>query len=89
MKKLLDTVLNVRKMEVGQSSLNIESIELNSWIEQLIADFRPEANMKGISISYTPDKEVDTLCFDKEKCSTILTNLLINALKYSDEKQSD
>lgn len=85
MKKLLDTVLNVRKMEVGQSSLNIESIELNSWIEQLIADFRPEANMKGISISYTPDKEVDTLCFDKEKCSTILTNLLINALKYSDE----
>ena len=78
-------MLNVRKMEVGQSSLNIESIELNSWIEQLIADFRPEANMKGISISYTPDKEVDTLCFDKEKCSTILTNLLINALKYSDE----
>jgi DNA-binding response OmpR family regulator/nitrogen-specific signal transduction histidine kinase len=85
MKKLLDMVLNVRKMEVGQSSLNIESVELNSWIEQLIADFRPEANMKGISISYTPDKDVDTLCFDKEKCSTILTNLLINALKYSDE----
>lgn len=85
MKKLLDMVLNVRKMEVGQSSLNIESVELNSWIEQLLADFRPEANMKGISISYTPNKEIDTLCFDKEKCSTILTNLLINALKYSDE----
>lgn len=85
MKKLLDMVLNVRKMEVGQSSLNIENVELNPWIEQFIADFRPEAGMKGISISYTPDKEVDTLCFDKEKCSTILTNLLINALKYSDE----
>lgn len=85
MKKLLDMVLNVRKMEVGQSSLNIESVELNSWIEQLIADFRPEAGMKGITISYTPDKEVDTLCFDKEKCSTILMNLLVNALKYSDE----
>ena len=28
---------------------------------------------------------MDTLCFDKEKCTTILINLLINALKYSPE----
>ena len=78
-------VLNVRKMEVGQSTLNVENVELNPWVEQLIDDFRPEATMKGISIVYCPDKEVNTLCFDKEKCTTILTNLLINALKYSPE----
>lgn len=85
MKELLNMVLNVRKMEVGQSTLHVENVELNSWVEQLIDDFRPEATMKGISIVYNPDKEVDTLCFDKEKCTTILTNLLINALKYSSE----
>lgn len=87
MKKLLNMVLDVRKMEVGQSTLNVESVELNPWIEQLIADFRPEAKMKNISMIYQAEKEVEALCFDKEKCTTILTNLLINALKYSSENQ--
>lgn len=85
MKSLLNMVLDVRKMEVGQSTLNVETIELNSWIEQLVADFRPEAGMRGISLCFTPEPEVETICFDKEKCTTILSNLLINALKYTPE----
>lgn len=85
MKNLLNMVLDVRKMEVGQSTLNVGTVELTPWIEQLITDFRPEAQLKGISILYSPGPEVDTLCFDKEKCTTILINLLINALKYSPE----
>ncbi len=83
MKKLLNMVLDVRKMEVGQSTLNIETIELNTWIDQLMADFKPEAGIRGITLSFRPDGEMDNLCCDKEKCTTILTNLLINALKYS------
>lgn len=83
MKKLLNMVLDVRKMEVGQSTLNVEEVELNDWIKLLITDFEPEAEARNISIHYQPDKEVTRLCFDKEKCTTILTNLLINAVKYS------
>jgi len=86
MKDLLNMVLNVRKMEVGQSTLNIEVVNIHSWIEQLIEDFRPELNMNNISIVYQADKDIENLPFDKEKCTTILTNLLINALKYSSEK---
>lgn len=85
MKKLLNMVLDVRKMEVGQSTLQVEEVELTPWIEQLIADFRPEAKMQGTSITFSPNPEITTLCFDKEKCTTILTNLLINALKYTPE----
>lgn len=83
MKNILNTVLNVRKMEVGQSTLHAEYIELNEWAEQLIADFSPEASVRDIKLVYHPDPDVQTLCFDKEKCTTILTNLLINALKYT------
>ena len=42
--------------------------------------------MNNISIVYQADKDIENLPFDKEKCTTILTNLLINALKYSSEK---
>lgn len=87
MKKLLNMVLDVRKMEVGQSTLNLETVELTPWIEEMIDDFRLEADMKHIQISYRNESGVSSLCFDKEKCTTVLSNLLINALKYSSDNQ--
>ena len=88
MKNILNTVLNVRKMEVGQSTLHVQSIQLNEWAEQLISDFKPEASVRGITLVYQPEPEIQTLCFDKEKCTTILTNLLINALKYTPDEST-
>lgn len=83
MKNILNTVLHVRKMEVGQSTLHAENIELDQWAQELISDFRPEAAVRGITLLYLPHPDIQVLCFDKEKCTTILTNLLINALKYT------
>ena len=88
MKNILNTVLNVRKMEVGQSTLHVQSIQLDEWAEQLISDFKPEASVRGITLVYQPEPEIQTLCFDKEKCTTILTNLLINALKYTPDEST-
>lgn len=88
MKNILNTVLNVRKMEVGQSTLHIQSIQLDEWAEQLISDFKPEASVRGITLVYQPEPEIQALCFDKEKCTTILTNLLINALKYTPDEST-
>jgi len=88
MKNILNTVLNVRKMEVGQSTLHIQSIQLDEWAKQLISDFKPEASVRGITLVYQPEPEIQTLCFDKEKCTTILTNLLINALKYTPDEST-
>ncbi len=88
MKDILNTVLSVRKMEVGGSTLHAEVVSLDEWIEQLLADFRPEAAVRGIRLVYQPDASVQTLCFDKEKCTTISVNLLANALKYTDEQST-
>lgn len=88
MKNILNTVLNVRKMEVGQSTLHVQSIQLDEWAEQLISDFKLEASVRGITLVYQPEPEIQTLCFDKEKCTTILTNLLINALKYTPDEST-
>ena len=75
-------------MEVGQSTLHVQSIQLDEWAEQLISDFKPEASVRGITLVYQPEPEIQTLCFDKEKCTTILTNLLINALKYTPDEST-
>ena len=88
MKNILNTVLNVRKMEVGQSVLHLETVPFHPWLSDLLDDFRPETAERGIHLILQDDHRVETLCFDLEKGTIILTNLLINALKYSPDQST-
>ena len=83
MKNLINMVLDVRKMEVGESKLQIQPYVLNQWIEHVSQDFISEGEAKNVHIRYQLDPHIDTVNFDKDKCEIILSNLLINALKHS------
>lgn len=83
MKNLINMVLDVRKMEVGESKLQIHPYALNQWIEHVSQDFISEGEAKNVRIRYQLDPHIDTVSFDKDKCEIILSNLLINALKHS------
>lgn len=83
MKNLINMVLDVRKMEVGESKLQIQPHLLNPWIEELSQDFVSEGEAKNVRIRFQLDPRIDTVSFDKGKCEIILSNLLINALKHS------
>lgn len=85
MKNLINMVLDVRKMEVGESKLQLHPYPLNRWIEDISADFVSEGEVKNIRISFNLDSQINNVSFDKNKCEIILSNLLINALKYSPE----
>lgn len=83
MKNLINMVLDVRKMEVGESKLQLQPHALNSWIEDVSQDFISEGEAKNVDIRYQLDSRIGTVSFDKDKCETIFSNLLINALKHS------
>ena len=83
MKNLINMVLDVRKMEVGESKLLIQPHPLNEWIEHVSQDFVSEGEAKNIKIHYRLDPRIKIVSFDKDKCEIILSNLLINALKHS------
>lgn len=83
MKNLINMVLDVRKMEVGASKLQIQPQALNEWIEHVSQDFISEGEAKNVRISYQLDTRIKMVSFDKDKCEIILSNLLINALKHS------
>lgn len=83
MKNLINMVLDVRKMEVGESKLLIQPHPLNEWIEQVSQDFVSEGGAKNIRIHYHFDSRIEMVSFDNDKCEIILSNLLINALKHS------
>lgn len=85
MKKLINMVLDVRKMEVKESVLQLENVWLQEWLSQILEDFRPEADMKHLHLVTDFESKDLSLCCDQEKCTTVVTNLLVNALKYSNE----
>lgn len=84
MKDLINMVLDVRKLEVGKGKLNLQEYQLNDWIKEVGSDFADEN--EGL-IEYDLDLQINKVPFDKDKCWTILSNLLINAFKHTPQEK--
>lgn len=85
MKDLLNMVLDLRKMEVGVNKMQFLPQCLNDWIQSVVTDFIGEGEAKNVHLLCQFDEKIKMVCFDKDKCEIILTNLLMNALKHSPE----
>ena len=83
MKDLLNMVLDLRKMEVGMSDLRIVKSDFNEWIRETTEDIVNEEHCQGIDIILDLSPEIELVDFDRKKCDTVLSNILINAVKHS------
>ena len=83
MRDLLNMVLDLRKMEVGKSSLKIEKLDYNAWLSDAADDIVNEEKEDGIEIVYNLDINVASVETDIRKCDTVLMNTLMNAIKHS------
>lgn len=83
MKNIINMILNIRRMEVGQCTLCPTPALLNKWLEDIISDFRSEFGMRNIALQFNPDPEISTIPLDTSQCEIIVSNLLINAYKFS------
>lgn len=84
MKSIIDMVLDVRKLEEGNDMLHILPHSLNEWVRDVGEKFVGEYNMKGIKLVYELDEQIKDVPFDKNKCEFVLSNFLMNALKFSE-----
>lgn len=83
MKNLINMVLDVRKMEVGNGKLNLSITDVNEYVKYIGQDFIEEAKAIGANVVFKLDNSAGEIEVDKQKFDSILTNLLINALKHS------
>ncbi|MFN8431592.1 MAG: tetratricopeptide repeat-containing sensor histidine kinase [Spirosomataceae bacterium] len=81
--KMVQQILNIEKDETRGRSLNLEKVNLVSTIKEIIADFGPAANGKGIQLEFKSGKGTVDYLTDKQYLTRILENLISNALKYS------
>jgi len=87
MLNIINDIIDISKIEAGLMKLELQESNVNEKIEYIYTFFKPEVEAKGMKLSFsTPlaDKDV-TITTDNEKLYAILTNLVKNAIKYTNK----
>jgi len=87
MLNIINDIIDISKIESGQMKINLNESNINSQVDYIYTFFKPEVEKKGMKLimrNSLPDDEV-ILKTDREKLFAILTNLVKNAIKYSEE----
>ncbi|MDB4303485.1 PAS domain S-box protein [Desulfosarcina sp.] len=88
--RLLNTIndiMDISKVEAGQIEISVTDVNINEQTNYLCAFFKPEAEKKELQIicrNSLPDEEV-IIKTDRDKVIAILTNILKNAIKYTNK----
>lgn len=82
---LINMVLDINRINNSGNALRKMPTEIGAWAMEIINEFKTEYNEKHIEIVFDSDCENLRVWFDKWKCRIVLSNLLMNALKFSPE----
>ena len=87
MLKTINNLVDISRIEAEQIDVYISEVNINEQIEELYSFFKPEAEKKGLQFYFknTLHAQEAIIKTDKEKTHSILTNLVANAFKYTNE----
>jgi len=77
----------ITKLEVGDLSLNIETFDIVELVENVFELLEMKASKKKITLMFDLDYNEPILVnADKERIQQVLSNLIVNSIKYGREK---
>ncbi|MFV0366463.1 MAG: response regulator [Mangrovibacterium sp.] len=79
----VEQLLDVRKLDSGQSLICLAHGNLTEFVSEVCADFFSFAESKGVSLDIIEESKVIEMDFDQKKIRRIMQNLLSNAFKYN------
>ena len=84
--EIVNGILDISKIESGKLELNLSSYDARSTFEELATLIEVKAKEKDIKFTYYIDPNVPKVLYgDYNNVKKIITNLLSNALKYTDK----
>ncbi len=87
MLNIINELVDISKIESGLMPTFVTETNINDQIDFIFSFFEPEAEAKGLKLTYHADLPVDesVISTDQEKIFAILSNLLANAIKFTNE----
>lgn len=83
MLRLVNQILDLRKLQNGKMTLNIQPIDLVPFVKNIMNHFQQEATNRKIEFWMQTETPQITLWADADKLEKIIYNLLANAFKFT------
>jgi signal transduction histidine kinase len=83
---IINEIVDISKLESGQMEVNLRPTCINDQLRFVHSLLKPDADEKDLKLSYTYNLQDNdaTVITDVEKLYAILSNLVKNAIKYTD-----
>jgi len=82
MERTVINLLNLARLDAGQRSVELESVNLSSLIEKCWKQTAMEAEARGVHLDNRVEREL-RVTTDEDKLNLIVVNLFSNAVSYS------
>jgi signal transduction histidine kinase len=84
LKNMIDQILIYSRLEAGKQPIRIEELQLTKVVNDLRDTFEFLCRQKGIELRWEVPREAVTMRSDATRVKEVLSNLLQNAVKYTD-----
>lgn len=84
--RMVSSILNFSKMEVGKREYNFSKNDINLIIQKILDTYDYHFSSKGFTCKFKK-QYLSTIKCDKEAISEAIINLIDNAIKYSSDKK--
>ena len=81
--RLIEDILSVSQMEVGQIELSLDTVDLRALLSDGVRDVRGLADDKEIDLQLILPAKLEPINGDRDKLAVVINNLLGNAIKYT------
>ncbi|MCZ4695264.1 ATP-binding protein [Ancylomarina euxinus] len=87
MLNIINDIIDISKIESGLMEMNIKESNINKQIEYIYTFFKPEVEAKNMRFTFNTPLPLEEAIIktDREKLFAVLTNLVKNAIKYSEK----
>ncbi len=79
---MVDDLLDATKLQSGDVVLKKSTVDLPSVVKEQVKRFQPESSRHELLLEFS--EGFPLIAADEERIKLLLTNLIVNALKYSD-----
>jgi len=80
---MVNMILDSSRADINKADILIEEVNLNEWLNFLLEDYRIDCYGKGFSLKFIMDNSIGMVSIDKRIVETGLSNMVNNAIKYS------